>query len=68
MAPTSKAQQEAVARYSRKNYDQFLVRTPKGQKTEIEAHAERIGESRNAFIIRAIEEAMQRDVEAGKIA
>ncbi len=57
----SKKQQACVARYSAKNYDQFLVRVKKGRKNEIQAHAEAMGESVNAFVGRAIAEAMERD-------
>ena len=38
---------------------------PKGQGEEVKAHAKRTGESMNAFLLRAIKEAMQRDIEAG---
>ena len=64
MAPTSKAQHDAVTRYKQKNYDRLELRTQKGQREEIKAHAERIGESMNAFLLRAIKETMQRDIEA----
>lgn len=57
----SKKQQACVARYSAKNYDQFLVRVKKGRKDEIQAHAEARGESVNGFVGRAISEAMERD-------
>ena len=57
----SKKQQACVARYSAKNYDQLLVRVKKGRKDVIQAHAEAMGESVNAFIGRAIAEAMERD-------
>ena len=57
----SKKQQACVARYSAKNYDQLLVRVKKGRRDEIQAHAEAMGESVNAFIGRAIAEAMERD-------
>jgi len=57
----SKKQQACVARYSAKNYDQFLVRVKKGRKDEIQAHAEARGESVNGFVVRAISEAMERD-------
>ena len=57
----SKKQQACVARYSAKNYDQLLVRVKKGRRDEIQAHAEAMGESVNAFIGRAIGEAMERD-------
>jgi len=57
----SKAQQKATAKYHAKNYDNFLVRTDKGKKAEIQNHAESLGESVNGFVNRAIDEAMERD-------
>lgn len=59
--PTSKAQQRAVARYVKENYDMYQIRMPKGKKREIQAHAEAQGESVNGFINRAISETMERD-------
>ena len=64
MSPTTKAQHQAVSRYKQKNYDRLELRTQKGQREEIKAHAERVGESMNAFLLRAIKETMQRDNEA----
>lgn len=61
--PASKAQQKAVAKYMKENYDVYQVRMPKGQKEKIKAHAEDRGESVNAFINRAIEETMERDTQ-----
>lgn len=57
----SKAQQKAVNKYVRDNYDRVNVNMPKGKKDEIKAHAEARGESVNAFINRAIDETMSRD-------
>ena len=59
--PVSKAQQKAVSKYMKENYDELKVRLPKGQKNTIKAHAEAQGESLNAFINRAITETMERD-------
>lgn len=56
-----KANQRAVAKYVKNNYDDIKVRTPKGKRDVIQAHAEALGESTNAFINRAIDEAMERD-------
>ena len=59
----SKAQQKAVAKYMKNNYDELKVRVPKGRKNIIKAHAEKNGESVNGFVNRAIDETMQRDGE-----
>ena len=61
--PASKAQQKAVSKYMKANYDVYQVRMPKGRKAELQAHAEAKGESLNAFMNRAAEETMQRDNE-----
>ena len=44
-----------------KAYDRVNLTMPKGQKAEIQVHAEARGESVNGFINRAISEAMERD-------
>jgi len=59
--PVSKAQQKAVNKYVRENYDKLLLTMPKGRKAEIQAHAKAQGESVNGFIGRAISETMERD-------
>lgn len=61
--PASKAQQKAVNKYMKANYDRVNLTLPKGSKDEIKAHAEACNESVNAFISRAINETMQRDKE-----
>ena len=62
----SKAQQRAVNKYVKNNYDEIKLRMPKGKKEIIQEHASDHGESLNAFINRAIDEAMQRDKEESK--
>ena len=57
----SKAQQKAVNKYVKNNYDRINVTFPKGQKELIKAHAQKHNESVNAFIIRAVNETMERD-------
>lgn len=58
----SKAQQKAVHKYVKNNYDRIeLTIKPKGRKEELKAHAERNRETLNAFINRAINETMERD-------
>lgn len=59
--PASKAQQKAVNKYMKENYDRVNLTLSKGRKDEIRSHAEAHNESVNAFISRAIEETMQRD-------
>lgn len=61
MSPASKAQQKAVNKYMKSNYDRVNLVMPKGKKNIIQAHAAQQGESVNAYINRAIDEAMQRD-------
>lgn len=57
----SKAQQKAVHKYVKANYDRMELTVPKGQKDTIKAHAEARGESVNGFVNRAIAETMERD-------
>ena len=59
--PASKAQQKAVAKYMKNNYDNFHLRMPKGKKDKIKLHAESNGESLNGFINKAIDEKMEHD-------
>ena len=58
---TTKAQQKAVHKYVKNNYDRFELLTPKGNKEKIKAHAEKQGESLNGFVNRAISETIERD-------
>lgn len=58
---TTKASQRAVNKYMKENYDRVNLTMPKGKKESVQAHAEARGESVNAFINRAIDEAMERD-------
>ena len=46
--------------------DRVNLTMPKGQKETVKAHAEAQGESLNAFINRAINEAMERDSTAAE--
>ena len=61
MSPASKAQQKAVNKYMKSNYDRVNLVMPKGKKDIIQAHAAQRDESVNAYINRAIDEAMQRN-------
>lgn len=57
----SKAQQKAVNKYVKNNYDRINVTFPKGQKEKIKEHAKKQEESVNAFIVRSVSETMERD-------
>lgn len=57
----SKAQQKAVNKYVKNNYDRINVTFPKGKKEILKEHAKKQGESVNAFIIRSVDETIQRD-------
>ena len=61
----SKANQRAVNKYVKNNYDRINVTLPKGQREVIQSHAEKQGESVNAFIRRAINETMECDIKGG---
>lgn len=61
--PATKAQQRAVNKYMKENYDRVNVTMAKGRKDAIKAHAEARGESVNGFINRAIDEQIRRDGE-----
>lgn len=57
----SPARIKANNRYNAKAYDRISIAVPKGKKDTIQAHSEALGESINAFVNRAISEAMERD-------
>lgn len=59
--PVSEAQKKAVKKYQTEKTDEFKIRVPKGQKDIIKGHAAQQGESLNQFVIRAIDETIQRD-------
>jgi hypothetical protein len=59
-----KSSTAAQNRYIAKAYDRINLTVPKGQKEEIKAHSEALGESVNGFINRAISETIQRDTAA----
>lgn len=57
----TKAQQKAVHKYVKNNYDRIELTVPKGKKEKIKAHAENKGESLNGFINKAIDERMEKE-------
>lgn len=57
----SKAQQKAVNKYVKNNYDRINVIFPKGERSLLKNHVQITGESVNAFILRSVRETMNRD-------
>ena len=60
MAPTE-AQRRARDKWLAEKVETINLRVPKGKKAVFKAHAEKCGESVNAFISRAIDETMERE-------
>lgn len=54
-------QKEYTMNYMKEKLDEIKFRVPKGQKAVIREHAESMGEKLTPFIIRAINETMERD-------
>lgn len=57
------AQKKAAEKYLKESVEDIRIRVPKGKKAIVKAHAEQQGESMNQFVIRAINETMERDAE-----
>ena len=67
--PEKKPKTEAQIRAQKKYMESFVeikVRMTPDRREQVKAHAQTIGESTTAFINRAIDEAMQRDLEKGQ--
>lgn len=47
--------------FNKNTYDRINLTVPKGEKESIKAHADKMGESVNGFIYRAIRETIKRD-------
>ncbi len=62
--PASKAQQKAVAKYMKNNYDEMKIRVQKGAKSLIEAAAKANDESINGYVKRAVK--AQYEADTGK--
>lgn len=55
------AQLAASRKYHAEKLENVTFRVPKGNKERIQEHAKAQGESTNAFIYRAVNEAIERD-------
>lgn len=65
MSP-SKAQLGYSRKYIQEKIDELRLRVPKGQRAIIHEHANKMGESTNAFLKRAVAETMERDTKKSK--
>ena len=61
--PRSDAMDRAIKKYEQEKVERIIFRVPKGAKEQIQKHAEAQGESLSAFLNRAAQETMARDVE-----
>lgn len=61
MSPKSAQQREAADKYLKEKVETIAVRVPVGRKGEIKEHAKSMGESVNAFVVRAIDHEMRLD-------
>ena len=59
MARYTEAQNKATQKYIKNNYDNIVVRVPKGKREEYKAHAEALGKSLNQLIIDLLNESMK---------
>jgi len=57
----SEARKRANEKWQKEKVDDIRFRVPKGKRAMIQAHAAERGESVNAFLNRAVDEAMERD-------
>ena len=58
---SGKTSNESKAKYNAKSYDRLYPFVPKGRKAEIQAAADAAGETLNEFIVKAIDERMERE-------
>ena len=65
--PVSKANQRAVAKYMKNNYDELKIRVQKGRKNEFVSYAEAAGQSLNGYVIQAVDERIKRDNAKGAV-
>ena len=57
----TEARKRANEKYNAKAYDEIKLRVPKGEKDIIKAHADKVGESVNGYIKKAVDERMERE-------
>ncbi len=57
----TEARKKANEKYLKESVEDIRIRVPKGKKEVVKNHAEKQGESMNTFVVRAIDETMERD-------
>ncbi len=57
----TEAQKKAAEKYLKESVEDIRIRVPRGQKEGYKAHANSQGESLNSFVIRAMNETIDRD-------
>lgn len=62
----TEARKKANEKYLKESVEDIRIRVPKGDKTKVKEHAAKMGESTNAFVVRAINETMERDSQCQK--
>lgn len=62
----TEAQAKAAKKYLKESVEDIRIRVPKGDKSKVQEHAASMGESTNAFVVRAINETMERDTHKQK--
>lgn len=60
---SSEAEKRASIKYDHEKIDRIAMRVPKGKRALMQEHANKHGESLNAFLNRAVDETMARDLE-----
>ena len=59
--PINEAKRKANKKYITEKLDDVRFRVPKGEREILKKHAEKMGESVNTFVYRAVKETMERD-------
>ena len=57
----TEARKKANEKYLKESVEDIRIRVPKGDKAKVQEHAATMGESMNSFVVRAIDETMERD-------
>lgn len=55
------ARRKASAKYLKESVEDIRIRVRKGDKAKVQEHASTMGESMNSFVVRAIDETIERD-------